>query len=201
MMKYKLLVDMHCNRIVYFTDDLKEHTEIDDNLYICFMNGELPKVPKQMTLKNAWSWKWNAVKGELFYADAEPSKVDTLFEQNKKAALNALKVAINTTRKSLYGDYDFDDVVHNFIFRELFVEESKQNYINTIAQIRGVGAAEIRKEFEQKRKKIEDVLFLTEVTKQLFMKQIEDAKTSDELYEIRNNIAATDILEQYKKMT
>ena len=199
-MKYKLLVDIHSNRVVYFTANISEHTEIDDNLYICYLDDELPSKPKQMTQFNAWSWKWNSIKNELFFADAVNTTKETLFDQNKKAAFNTLLNVVNTARTSLYSQYKFDDVVNNFIFRELFLDEDKQTYLTTIASIRGVDASVVRSEFEAKRKKIEDILFLTEVTKQLFTKQIQDAKTSDELYEIRNNIAATDILQQYKKM-
>ena len=199
-MNYKLLVDMHSNRVVYFTANVTEHTEIDDNLYICYTD-ELPKTPKQMTQFNAWSWKWNSIKNELFFADPVGAAKETLFDQNKKAAHNTLLSIVNRARNSLYSEYEFDDVVNNFIFRELFLDEDKQTYLTTIASIRGVDISVVRSEFEAKRKKIEDVLFLSEVTKQLFTKQIQDAKTSEELYEIRNNIAATDILEKYKKMT
>ena len=104
-MKYKILADMHCDRIVYFTSNISEHTEIDDNLYICFYDGELPKTPKEMTLRNCWSWKWDSVNNTLNYANQSVEKQITLFDQNKNSAKQVLVNVINKARKTVGNDH------------------------------------------------------------------------------------------------
>lgn len=197
-MRYKLLVDMHCDRIVYFTSNIAEHTVIDDNLYICFYDGALPLQPREMTLRNCWAWKWNAQTDTLVYSDADPSLKSTLFDQNKQAAKSVLKNMINKTRKTLVGDYAFGSYIDKKIFEELVKPPSERHYIASIAEVTGKSTEDVYEEYEQKHKKFEDVLFLSEITRAHFERLIDECKTSDELYQIRNNIAQTNILKKYE---
>lgn len=199
-MKYKILADIHCDRIVYFTSIISEHTEIDDNLYVCFYDGELPTTPKQMTLKNCWSWRWNSKDGTLVYAGSNTTFNTTLFDQNKNAAKQVLKNTINKARKAIIDDYAFDAYIQTRIYDELLKPQDKQFYINCIANTLNKDRNEVFKEYDIKRKRFEDILFLSEITKKHFEKLIEECKTSDELYQIRNNIAETNILAKYDEI-
>jgi len=199
-MKYKILADMHCDRIVYFTSNISEHTEIDDNLYICFYDGELPKTPKEMTLRNCWSWKWDSVNNTLNYANQSVEKQITLFDQNKNSAKQVLVNVINKARKTVINNYAFDAYTQSRIYEELTKPKEEQFYINSIAEITGKPREDVFSEYSKKRKKFEDVLFLSEVTRIHFEQLIDRCKTSDELYRIRNDIAEVNILEKYKDL-
>lgn len=199
-MRYKFLVDIHCDRIVYFTSNIAEHTEIDENLYVCFYDGDLPKTPREMTLKNCWSWKWDAVNDKLNYANQEITKQTTLFDQNKQAAKQVLINVINKARKNVITSYAFDAYVQVKIYEELSKPNEEQFYINSIVEITGNSKEHVLEEYHKKKKRFEDILFLSEITRLHFEKAIDECKTSDQLYTIRNNIAATNILEKYKEL-
>jgi hypothetical protein len=195
-MQHKFIADVHCDRLVYFTDNINEELATDDNLYIAYTEKELPE---GMTLKNCWNWKWNSITEELVYS-VKKKDVEPLFEQNKSAVRTTLKNVIDTARNSLYSSYAFDDVVNNFIFRELFLEKENQLYLHAIAEVEQKDVEVVKAEFQAKRKKMEDVLFLTEITKRHFEKLIEDCDNQRDLYKIRNDIVATNLLKQYDDM-
>lgn len=195
-MQHKFIADVHCDRLVFFTDDMTADLAVDDNLYLAYTDKELPE---GMTLKNCWNWKWNAVTEEFVYS-VKTTTTTSLIDQNKASVRLTLQNVIDTARNSLYSSYAFDDVINNFIFRELFLGKEDQLYLHAIAEVEGKSVEDVKAEFQAKRKKMEDVLFLTEVTKRHFEKLIDGCDNQRDLYKIRNDIVATNILEQYEKM-
>jgi hypothetical protein len=193
-MKYKLLVDCHSDRIVFFTDNIDQELTLDDNVYVCYSDKELPE---DMSLSNCWNWKWNSVEETLFVPEVKVDKKD-VFEHNKESVRFTLKTIINNTRRTLYDDYVMDEHVRLQIFKELRSPKEQQFYLSSIAEIQNKTLESVVEFYKEEKAKFDDIMFLTEVTKKHFQNLIDLCETPAELYKIRNDIAASNILKKYE---
>lgn len=195
-MKYKFLIDAHSDRVVFFTEDINAELQLDDNVYVCYSDKDLPE---GFSLSTAWNWKWDGVEEQLFQPEVKTQRKDA-FESNKDSVRFTLKTIINNARRSLYDDYVMDEHVRLQIFRELNFPSEQQLYLSSIAEIQNLSLETVVENYKNERDKFEDIMFLSEITKKHFEHLIDLCDTPAELYKIRNDIVASNILKKYENI-
>ena len=94
---WRVVSQVKSNRVVYFTDDPDYAPPTEgDWYYISPYQGELPKA---MTLRNCWGWRFNGMAFADAREIAKPNLAQTLLTNNKEALHKLLRDKIDAARK------------------------------------------------------------------------------------------------------
>lgn len=186
-MKYKLVVDMTTDRIIWFSSNLNETVFSDDSSSIAFYEGD---IPNEMNSNNCWKFRF---KNQKIQIDKEPENEELpLLELNRKSLKEFVKKEIYNKRRNNFPASIYDFFIHNSVKKEM---ESGQP---------GLWAEVMREAFSEELQKIvlsdsldlEMYLAKTEKLKIFTMKKLNTALTNEELFDIKSKFL--DALEKIK---
>jgi len=179
----RLVLDLACNRVIYFTDDANARLTVNEHVYI---REWLRPLPMGMELSNCWDWK---LQGDSLSLDL--GQVDTykksLLEHNKDKTLQFLTDVINYLRKDIQPTCLSGKELREIKYQQAIAGEG--DLIESMAQTLGWDLDEVCREIRFQRQNHDYVLIETEKLRELYKEKIFLATSNDEIYSIRDNIA------------
>jgi hypothetical protein len=185
-MKYRLLVDIATDRLIWYTTDLEAHIQNDEHSAIAEFEGTLPE---GITLGNCWNYGFRNKEVILLN---HPAKKVSLLESNRTSIRKFLVDKINEKRSSLTFNVRYADYVEMLTYNDSYcyngtnlkdlpwLQLASKNSSLTVEQL----VEKIKFDFNIKRQ----ALYQTE---ELFLEmneKITNAQTNDELFDIRTAI-------------
>jgi hypothetical protein len=183
-------------RVVYYTDDPEYQPPIDGDWYFCSQyRGALPK---EMTLKNCWGWRFNG--GVFTDAREKPGKstAQLLIDNNRAALHQLLRNKVNAAR----DPYLPVTVTGEFLRREKLAEadaylaaatkgtpdadtETTYPLLMGVATSRNISLREAAHLVKNKAAEARAFLVESERTRERYKHEINNAKTDAELVKLR----------------
>ena len=187
-MKYRLLIDLATDRIIWYTSDLETPINNDDHSAIAEYDGDLIE---GMTLQNCWNYGYQNKVLSLFN---KPAVKPTLLESNRSSIRQLLIDKINEKRASIKFNLRYSDYVELMTYNEAQLYNGS-NLLDlqwlSLAIKHGDAGIDteqaikiIKFDFNEKR----NILLLTETFYLETLDQIKKATTNDELFQIRTEI-------------
>jgi hypothetical protein len=175
-MKHKMIIDMTTDRIIWFSSDMEENAFPDGNSVILYHDGDLPE---DMNRNNCWTFRYRNKK--ITKIENDTNKELPLIELNRTSIRDFVKKTIFNKRQSNFPASIYDFFIHNSIKNEMEKDQA------------GLWAEVMKDAFSQEFQKLifseafdlEMYLAKTEKLKIFTMKKINEAKTSEELFEIK----------------
>ncbi len=181
-MKYKMIIDITTDRIIWFSSDMEENSFPDGNSVILYYDGNLPE---DMNRNNCWTFRYknkkitkieNAINEEL-----------PLIELNRASIKDFVKKTIYNKRQSNFPASIYDFFIHNSIKNEM-----EKGQLGLWAEVmKDAFSQELQKLIFSEAFDLEMYLAKTEKLKIFTMKKINEAKTSEELFEIKGKFIET----------
>lgn len=180
---YRLVCDVACNRLIYFTNDRQARLVTNQHVYI---REWFDPMPMGITHENCWDWK---LIGDKLVLDITPTQhfPKTLLELNKERILKFLYEKINDHRRA----YD-PSCHHNDWVRQIKLAEANQGggpLLEAMASDLGFTVEELCNEIKFKDSEYRNVLINTEIFRERYKEKITIATTNEELYRFRDEIA------------
>jgi hypothetical protein len=175
-MKHKMIIDMTTDRIIWFSSDMEENAFPDGNSVILYHDGDLPE---DMNRNNCWTFRYRNKK--ITKIENDTNKELPLIELNRTSIRDFVKKTIFNKRQNNFPASIYDFFIHNSIKNEMEKDQA------------GLWAEVMKDAFSQEFQKLifseafdlEMYLAKTEKLKIFTMKKINEAKTSEELFEIK----------------
>ena len=177
------------NRVVYFTDDADYEPPLKgDWYYISHYTGELPE---GMSLRNCWRWRFN---GGVF-TDAKTTKqktaVERLVDNNRRALLKILQEKMNALRRPLLPKGTFGTLIrvkklaqaNAYLAQD--IECTEMFLLQGVASSRGISMMEAAQLVIEKSADANRILEETEIEWERIAALIRNAKTENELLDLR----------------
>lgn len=187
---YRLILDAYCSRVMYFTSDPKVKLHLNDHVT---MREWFELLPDSMTLGNCWDWK---IMGDKLVHDPGTNKTitKTLFEENKDNVTKLLINKVNSSRQSIQSKF-----IESDYSRGRKILEASNNggeFLSEIAKMTGKTVSVLCQEIIAKHTEYERIMTISEIWKDYYKHRLSIAKTNDELYSIRDEIANKDFTSQ-----
>jgi hypothetical protein len=186
------------NRVVYFTDDATYQPPTDGDWYYCStFSGDLPK---GMTLKNCWGWRFNGTAFTDARAKVAKTTAELLIENNKKALQKLLKEKIDAARAPYRPTHVGGDVVRQQKLAEAnaFLAGAEnggkvsgaESYplLSGVAEARNVSLHEAARLVRSKAEEAQAMLVESERVRERLSTAIRNGKTEAELRGIREEL-------------
>ena len=185
-MKYRLLIDLATDRIIWYTSDLDTPINNDDHSAIAEYDNDLPN---GMTLQNCWNYGYRNKVLSLFNT---PAVKPTLLESNRTSIRQLLIDRINEKRATIKFNLRYSDYTELMIYNEAQLFNGTNlldlEWLSLAIKYTGVDTEQaikiIKYDFNEKRK----ILLITEDLYLEMINRIKDATTNDELFQIRTEI-------------
>jgi hypothetical protein len=179
----RLILDVTCMRVTYFTANLKEKLTLNDGL---LMYDYYFAKPADMTLDNCWTWK--LIGNTLVYSNDYPAPPPpaTLVEQNRKETLKLLDKRINEFRAPLLSSCIGGDIIRSFKVTDV-------EFINLLAQANDMSVEEYTQLVNNKKTEYESKLKITEVNREYYTKLLKSTETSEQIVALRDELANVDL--------
>jgi len=179
----RLILDVTCMRVTYFTTNVKEKLTLNDGL---LMYDYHASKPVDMTLDNCWMWK--LVGNTIIYSDDYPASPppDTLIEQNRKETLKLLDKKINFARSPILSSCIGGDIIRNF-------KTIDNEFINLLAQANNVSVEDYTQLINNTKTENESKLKITEINREYYIRLLKSAETSEQVIALRDELANADL--------
>lgn len=180
----RLVLDVACNRVIYYTSDRNARLVTNQHVYI---REWFEALPMGMTHENCWDWKLVGDK-LLLEVNTPTTYPKTLIEHNKERMLKFLIERVNEHRRP----YD-PSCHHSDWVRTIKLAEAKDGggpLLSAMATELGYSLQEMCEEILFKDRQYKKVLIDTEIFKETYKEKISIAVNNEELYQFRDEIAA-----------
>jgi transketolase len=178
----RLVIDIATKRIIYFTENINEQlVEVEKTIIYDYI-GEWPE---ECRLENCWNFRLEGDK----IVDTSPVKKEepkNLIEHNREQAINFLIDKINRNRNNLFSKCIGGDIVRALkLNNDVFVEQ--------LARAKNISTTQYKKEMEQVTKEQQEKLMNTEINREFYLARLNNALTSEEILDIRDEFANKDL--------
>jgi transketolase len=178
----RLVIDIATKRIIYFTENINEQlVEVEKTIIYDYI-GEWPE---ECRLENCWNFRLEGDK----IVDTSPVKKEepkNLIEHNREQAINFLIDKINRNRNNLFSKCIGGDIVRALkLNNDVFVEQ--------LARAKNISTTQYKKEMEQVTKEQQEKLMNTEINREFYLARLNNALTSKEILDIRDEFANKDL--------
>lgn len=185
-MKYRLLVDVATDRIIWYTTDLSAAIQNDDHSAIAEYEGE---APEGMTPGNSWNY---GLKNQKIILLNKTKETVPLVESNRASIRKFLIDKINDKRSKLKFDLRYADYIELLTYNEAYnyngVNIDQLPWLQLSAKHSTLSVEKeverIKFSFNQKQQ----ALLMTEDLHLEMITRINAASDNDQLFEIRNEI-------------
>lgn len=177
----RLILDVACNRVIYFTKDRDISLTLNEHVYLRDWFDELPL---GMCLENSWNFK--LVKDRLVEDQPQPQERKSLFEHNKERILQFLYEKVNNFRK-LYEP----SCAEGHITRSIKLFEAKNNggpLLEQMCKSQNLSIDEMSREIIFRHKTYLAAMTSSEIFREVFKEKILRASDNSDLYQIRDQI-------------
>lgn len=178
----KLVIDIATKRIIYFTENVNEHlVEVEKTIIYNYI-GEWPE---ECRLENCWNFRLEGDK----IIDTSPVKKEepkNLIEHNREQAINFLIDKVNRNRNNLFSKCIGGDIIRS-------IKLKNNNFVEQLAKAKNISYNEYKKEIDQRKKEQDEKLMNTEINKEFYLARLNNALTSEEILDIRDEFANKDL--------
>jgi hypothetical protein len=185
-MPTRLIIDIATNRVTYFTEDMEKPLALNSHLA---MRDWLEPLPENMKLNNCWNWR--VTGNTLENTVLPPTTPESLLDQNKKSVEQLLIDKINDARRPYFNKNTGQEWIREQRLNEarigsgpLLLAEAEATNIDILTLAHDVITA--HRTFSQ-------VMIKTEERRIRFQKAIKDVTDESTLWQLRDEIANTDL--------
>jgi hypothetical protein len=183
MKKFRLLIDLATDRIIWYTDDVDVVVNSIESAIQAEFTGELPE---KMSTANCWNFRY---KDQVIVdtTPAEPVRI-SLLDQNRESIQKFVVDRINFLTKNLTSN-------HVTYYNALLYESATKFKQNDRSMMDWIDLIKMDQDFETDEEAVEwiisretvqrDFMLKTDSLKRQTVKKIRAATTNDELFEIR----------------
>jgi len=175
----RLVIDAATMRVVYFTTDKSQKLSLNSGVLLYDYHGRLPE---KMALENCWNWK--LVGNSLVEPDPskQTNKEQDLIEHNRKEAIKFLHERVRNIKSSLSTEYNLD-------MYTIFISGRDTDFLNLLAKNKNLTV----QEYSEHQQKFLNSIKTLELNKEVCLRNLTSAKTSEEIVSIRDDIANSDL--------